>query len=268
MEWAGAFGDLGTLIPFVVAYLSILKVDPLGILFGFGVAMVVTGFYYRTPFPVQPMKAIGAVATTQAAQITAIAMNAVAAAALVTGALWFLLGITGAAKRIANLISRPIVLGIVLGLGFGFMVEGIKLMSGNWWIGGIGLAGTLLLLTNRYIPAMFLLLIFGTITAVALTPQLAVELSAIRPEFRAPQFALSGLTWSDLLMGTVFLALPQIRLTLGNAIIATIEENNRLFPDRSVTERKVSISTGLLNLFGGSIGGIPMCHGAGGHGRP
>jgi hypothetical protein len=24
MEWAGAFGDLGTLIPFIVAYLSVL----------------------------------------------------------------------------------------------------------------------------------------------------------------------------------------------------------------------------------------------------
>jgi hypothetical protein len=31
MEWAGAFGDLGTLIPFVVDYISLLKVDPYGI---------------------------------------------------------------------------------------------------------------------------------------------------------------------------------------------------------------------------------------------
>jgi hypothetical protein len=56
MEWAGAFGDLGTLIPFVVAYITLLKVDPYGILLAFGVAMIVTGFIHRTPFPVQPMK--------------------------------------------------------------------------------------------------------------------------------------------------------------------------------------------------------------------
>ena len=68
MEWAGAFGDLGTLIPFVVAYLSMLSLDPFGVLFTFGLAMVVAGLVYRTPFPVQPMKAAGAVATTQAAQ--------------------------------------------------------------------------------------------------------------------------------------------------------------------------------------------------------
>lgn len=85
MEWAGAFGDLGTLIPFVAAYITLLEVDPFGILFAFGMAMVIAGFYYRTPFPVQPMKAIGAVATTQAAQTAVITSSAVYAAGLVTG---------------------------------------------------------------------------------------------------------------------------------------------------------------------------------------
>lgn len=79
-----------------------------------------------------------------------------------------------------------------------------------------------------------------------------------------PNFPPAALTWSDLAIGTLFLALPQIPLTLGNAILATKEENSRLFPDRPVTEKKVSISTGLLNLFGASVGGVPMCHGAGG----
>lgn len=27
-EWAGAFGDIGTLIPFVLAYITLLKMDP------------------------------------------------------------------------------------------------------------------------------------------------------------------------------------------------------------------------------------------------
>ena len=40
MEWAGAFGDLGTLIPFVVAYISLLKMDPYGILLAFGIAKI------------------------------------------------------------------------------------------------------------------------------------------------------------------------------------------------------------------------------------
>ncbi|HXE20460.1 MAG TPA: putative sulfate/molybdate transporter, partial [Castellaniella sp.] len=49
MEWAGAFGDLGTLIPFVVAYLAVVKVDPCGVLFSFGAAMLICGLYYKTP---------------------------------------------------------------------------------------------------------------------------------------------------------------------------------------------------------------------------
>jgi MFS superfamily sulfate permease-like transporter len=46
--------------------------------------------------------------------------------------------------------------------------------------------------------------------------------------------------------------------------MATAEENNRLFPDRAVNENRLSTSTGILNLFSASVGGIPMCHGAGG----
>jgi len=71
-------------------------------------------------------------------------------------------------------------------------------------------------------------------------------------------------------MGTLLLALPQLPLTFGNALVAITEENNRLFPDRPVTQRQVAFSTGVLNVCSSAFGGIPMCHGAGGmagHGR-
>jgi hypothetical protein len=61
-ELAGAFGDLGAPISFVAAYISVVKMEAGGILLAFGPVLVVTGFVYRTPFPVQPMKAIGAAA--------------------------------------------------------------------------------------------------------------------------------------------------------------------------------------------------------------
>jgi MFS superfamily sulfate permease-like transporter len=60
------------------------------------------------------------------------------------------------------------------------------------------------------------------------------------------------------------LAIPQLPLTLGNAVIAIKEENNRLFPDRPVTENEVALSTGVMNLLSAAGGGVPMCHGAGG----
>ncbi len=264
MEWAGAFGDLGTLIPFTVAYISLLKMDPYGILLAFGIAKIISGLYYKTPFPIQPMKAIGAVATTQAAQTITITPNAVYGAGIVTGIIWFLLGVTGAAKKVADLVSRPVAVGIVIGLGFSFMLEGVKMMSAGWLLGGAALLVTMLLLTNRVVPVMFLLLILGAFTAVAQDTSLLAELAAVSAGFRLPSFALDSMTWREVLIGTVFLALPQIPLTLGNAVLAVTEENNRLFPDRPVSEKKVAISTGIMNLLGPIVGAVPMCHGAGG----
>jgi len=264
MEVAGAFGDLGTLVPFVVAYIGVLKMDPFGVLLAFGVAMLVCGFVYRTPIPVQPMKAAGAIATTQAAQTLVITPAMVWGASLATGIAWLFLGLTGTARYVTALITRPVVLGIILGLGFGFMIEGAKMMAQNWWIGGAALLGTLLLLTNRIIPAMFVLLLFGAAYGALSDPTLVAALREVHMELRLPIFALSSLTLNDFLIGTVFLALPQVPLTLGNAVIAITEENNRLFPNQPVNESKISTSTGLMNLLSASVGGVPMCHGAGG----
>jgi MFS superfamily sulfate permease-like transporter len=264
MEVAGAFGDLGTLVPFVVAYIGVLGMDPFGVLLAFGLAMIVCGFVYRTPIPVQPMKAAGAIATTQAAQTIVITPAIVWGASLATGIVWLLLGLTGTARYVTKLITRPVVLGIILGLGFGFMIEGAKMMAQNWWIAGAALLGTSLLLSNRIIPAMFLLLLFGAGYGILSDPTLLAALRDVHVELRLPSFALSGMTIKDFLIGTAFLALPQVPLTLGNAVIAITEENNRLFPNRQVNESKISTSTGLMNLLSATVGGVPMCHGAGG----
>ncbi|MES1179717.1 MAG: putative sulfate/molybdate transporter, partial [Hyphomicrobium sp.] len=104
MEIAGAFGDLGTLIPFVVAYIGVLKMDPLGVLLAFGASMIVCGFFYRTPIPVQPMKAAGAIATTQAAQTLVITPAMVWGASLLTGVVWLVLGLTGTARHVGKLV--------------------------------------------------------------------------------------------------------------------------------------------------------------------
>jgi MFS superfamily sulfate permease-like transporter len=264
MEWAGAFGDLGTLIPFVVAYVAVVKVDPFGVLFSFGVSMLICGLYYRTPFPVQPMKAIGAVAATQAAQTATITQGVVYGASLVTGVIWLLLGLTGSARRLTSWVPRFVVIGIILGLGIGFMLEGIKRMSDGWVIAGVALFGTLLMLTNRKVPAMFLLLLFGIACGAIQRPELVRQLAVAKVGLRLPELALGSVTLHDLLIGAAFLALPQLPLTLGNAVIALREENNRLFPDRPVTDNGIAASTGLMNIGSALFGGVPMCHGAGG----
>ena len=264
MEWAGAFGDLGTLIPFVVGYIGVLGMDPGAVLLPLGLAMVACGVYYRTPFPVQPMKAIAAIAITQSAQTAVITPSAVVGAALATGVIWLLLGLTGAAGRLAGYVPKAVTTGIVLGLGLGFVVDGLGMMASHWPIAAVGLGLTLALLRSRRLPAMFVLLMFGAICGAVLDPAAMQALLSGAIEAEAPRFALAAIGWNDLVVGTLFLALPQLPLTLGNAVIALRDENNRLFPDRPVSERGVAISTGLINLAGATIGGIPMCHGAGG----
>jgi hypothetical protein len=259
MEWAGAFGDVGTLIPFAVAYITIVKVDPLGLLFMFGISLLAAGFYYRTPIPIQPMKAIGA-----AAIAGGISPPALFASGLTTGLFWLFAGVTGAIRPIAKLATKPVVRGIMLGLGLSFMVDGVNRMKTAPVLAGIGLVVTYLLLTNPKIPAMFVLLIIGVVSAVIVNPQLVSEVAKIHVGFRIPSFSLSMITWNDIVVGTLLFAIPQIPLTLGNAVIAIVAENNELFPERKVTEKKIAISQGIMNLFSPILGGIPMCHGAGG----
>jgi predicted benzoate:H+ symporter BenE len=259
MEWAGAFGDVGTLIPFVVAYITIVKMPPLGLLFMFGITLLVSGLYYRTPIPVQPMKAIGA-----AAIAGGLSPAALYGSGLSTGLFWLLAGVTGLIRPIAKLATKPVVRGIMLGLGLTFMVDGVHRMTSAPLLAGIALVVTYVLLTNPKIPAMFILLIIGVASAVITNPQLLSELAKIHIGFQMPLFSLPMISWNDLVTGTLLFTLPQIPLTLGNAVIAITAENNEHFPDRPVTEKKIAISQGIMNLVAPLFGGIPMCHGAGG----
>jgi MFS superfamily sulfate permease-like transporter len=261
LELAGAFGDLGTLIPFVVGYVAVMKLDPLGILFMFGLCKVLAGLYYRTPVPIQPMKAIGAAAIASGGSISA---GMVCGAGLFTGLFWFVIGATKMVNIATQLAAQPVTRGIVLGLGLVFITDGVKMMLTTPWLAGIGLVVTYALLDNPRLPAMFVLLLLGTVAAYFLDPVLAAKLWAIRPAFHVPAFTFARMNWQDFLAGSLILAVPQIPLTIGNAVIAIRAENNDLFPDRPVTDRMMAVSQGLMNLISAPFGGIPMCHGAGG----
>lgn len=260
-ELAGAFGDLGTLIPFLVGYLTITRMDPVGVLVAFGVSKIAAGLYFRSPIPIQPMKAIGTAAISHPGVITP---GAVWASGLFTGALWLLLGLTGAVTWIARVTSRPVIQGLVLGLGLGFIVEGVKLTEGDLPLAVVATALTFVLLSRERMPAMLALLAVGLAVALVREPGLAGELGRLSVRLRLPEFALTRLGWEDLLTGILVLGIPQAALTLGNAIVSTVEENNALFPDRPLTVRTVAIDHGVMNLVGTSLGGVPMCHGAGG----
>jgi MFS superfamily sulfate permease-like transporter len=260
-EVAGAFGDLGTLIPFVVGYITINRLDPQGVLLGFGALALVTGLYFRTPMPVQPMKAIASVAVTHPGIVTP---GAIFTAGIVTGLFWLTMGLSGAVGWLAALTARPVVRGIILGLGLSFLVEGIHFMRGGPLIAIPGIVLTLLLLGRPRVPAMLGLLAYGALVALSLDPTLVRDLGGMTPGVRWPALRIPALSWADVTTGALVLAVPQAALTLGNAIIATASENNTLFPDRAVSVRTLALDHGITNLVAAPLGGVPMCRGAGG----
>jgi len=261
MEFAGAFGDLGTLIPFVVGYITINKMDPLGILVAFGIFKIFAGLYFKTPIPIQPMKAIGGMAISHPGLITP---GMIWGSGIFTGLFWLLMGVTGAITWIEKITTKPVVRGIMLGLGLNFIAEGMGMMREQPLIAIGGVVVTFLLLTSRRFPAMLCLLGYGVVMAFIERPQLMQELSHLSLRFRLPELTFGKISLKELLAGCVMLGIPQAPLTLGNAIIGTVAENNAHFPDRKVTARKISLDHGFMNLISTCLGGIPLCHGAGG----
>src|SRR2546422_10444939 len=95
---------------------------------------------------------------------------------------------------------------------------------------------TFLLLGSSRLPAMFALVAYGAGAALLLDPTLIRDLGGSSPALRLSTPSLPAVTWADLARGTLVLAIPQAALTRGNAVIATAEEHNALFPARRGSE--------------------------------
>ena len=125
MELAGAFGDLGTLLPIVIGMILINKLSPTAVFLFFGLFYIFSGFYYKLPVPVQPLKAVGAIAIAYPDQITE---PVIAASGIIFGGLFLVLSLSGLVDRLARLFTQPVVRGIQLGLGLIFLKKGVELI--------------------------------------------------------------------------------------------------------------------------------------------
>ena len=72
--------------------------------------------------------------------------------------------------------------------------------------------------------------------------------------------------FSKFLDAFIFLIIPQLPLTLGNAVYAANDICHTLWEDQAkkVTAPKLGFSIGLSDTVIGLLGGFPICHGAGG----
>lgn len=256
-EVGGALGDLGTFLPYVIAVITVAGMNPTGVLVGFGLFYLAAGTVFGVPMGVQPMKAVSTVVLVQH-----LSPGEIAGAGFVIGAFFLVAGASGWVTRLAKVVPRAVTAGIQLGLGASLALLGVGLLAETPWIGVAVAAVMLVLLGNRQIPAVFAGLAVGialTYTAGLLPPFPEIRLGIYLPHPVWP-------TWDDVVQGARFAAVPQIPLTLANAIIVTAAITRDLFPKElhGVNERTLALSTGIGNLLAALIGGYPMCHGASG----
>ena len=256
-EASGSLGDLGTFVPHVLGALTVVGLAPFGVLIGFGAFLLATGLFYALPIAVQPMKAVSAVMLTGQ-----LGPGEVAATGLVIGAVFLVLGLTGGIGWLARLIPRSVTAGLQLGLGLSMVVLGAGMMAQTPVLAAVAMVIVVAGLILPRLPAAPLAIV--ATVAIAWSSGL-YELPA------APAFgwSLPGLTvptWAEVVRAIELGVVPQLPLTFTNAIIVTAALARDLFPDGAarVTERNLSLSTGIANLALAPLGAMPMCHGAGG----
>ncbi|MFA6965618.1 putative sulfate/molybdate transporter [Bosea sp. (in: a-proteobacteria)] len=255
-ELNGALGDLGTLLPLMLGTIAVVGLAPGPVVVGFALFYIASAVHYRLPMPVQPMKAVAAVLLT--AQISP---QTLAASGVLIGATLLLLGVSGWINRIARMMPQSIMAGLQLGLGLALARVSIDLMASAPLI---GLATAAVLGALYFCPRC---------PSVPLALVVAVILGALLGHPGPPVVAQPAPGWSfalpqmaDMQQAFTVFVLPQLSLTLTNAVLLTALIAGDYFGERAahVTPVRLSITSGLANLLLTPFGALPMCHGAGG----
>ena len=254
-ELAGSLGDFGTIIPLILAVALVSDVNARYILFFFGIWFILTGLYYRLPIPLEPMKAVAVIVIAGS-----IGSGEIAAAGLILGVIFIVLGYGRFFAIIEKWVPQSVVRGIQLGLALllfrsslGFVVK-----DPTFFLIGIAIIAVFYLLARyRSIPDL------STIVVIGVGLIAGIALYGVPPISFIPAPHLVIPLPTDFSSAFSTLVLPQVVLTITNAILATSLLTKDLF-GKDVEPKKFSTSIGLMNIFSVPFGGFPMCHGAGG----
>jgi len=275
LELAGSLGDLGTLLPLAIGMIVLCDLQATAVFLLVGLFYILAGTYFGVPTAVQPMKAIGAYAI--AAGLSA---QQITSAGLWMGAILLLLGLTGLMELIRKYTPKSTIRGVQLALGVVLLTKGLKLIIDEdpglaiqsvgpvglgLIIGVVGLILTFVLLDNRKIPAALVIVALGIIAGLAFGR--SMDTSDLHWGLHLPDPLPYGWPdWEVLLWVLPMVVLPQLPMTIGNAILSNTDLSGEYFPEAAhrVTVRAVTLSQGLANVAAFFFGGMPMCHGAGG----
>ena len=260
-ELAGAFGDLGTDLPLLVGLVLATGMDATTVFVVFGALQIASGLTYRLPMPVQPLKAMAAIAIA-----SKLAPPLLAAGGLIVGVVMLLLAQTGALSWLNRVVPKPVVRGIQVGLGIQLAMLATTRFLRSDGARGLAVAALCLVViallrTNRRLPAALVVLAIGFALAAMTWP---ADL-AFHPALHWPVLPERWPTGAEFARASLLLAVPQLALSLGNSVLATRQVTADLFPERPpLTVRRIGTTYALMNLLAAPLGGIPVCHGSGG----
>ena len=285
LELAGSLGDLGTILPLAIGMILINGLSPLGLFFSVGLFYILSAVYFGVTVPIQPMKVIGAYAIA-----TGIDASQIMASGALMGAILLIIGGTGAVTVMGRYIPKPVIRGVQLSTGVLLMIYGVRFMLGTSkfqlfhqaaepyltiqnigpvsigvLIGIIGGFLTFLLLDNKKLPAGLLVVLFGL--ALGLFLGTHEGLAKLRLGFNIPRLLPFGIpSGADFTFALLMLVIPQMPMTLGNAVVASADLSEEYFGEisKKVTYRALCVSMALGNLASFLLGGMPLCHGTGG----
>ncbi|WP_343116262.1 putative sulfate/molybdate transporter [Ostreiculturibacter nitratireducens] len=245
-EISGAFGDLGTFLPYVIAVLVAGVFAPTPLFLGFAAGYLLVALVYRLPIAVQPMKALGAMIVAGA-----LSAEGAAWAGAIIGATLLILAATPRLDRAARSIPQSVVTGLQAGLGLVLGAVALNMMRSDWTLALPAAAILGLSLVWRRGP-WALLVVFGALLLV--------------PASQPPDLAVAGSADAALVPAVLSGIMSQLPLTLLNAVVVAAAVARSLFPQdaRRVSERRLAATSGLINLALVPLGAMPMCHGAGG----
>ncbi|MGB8220684.1 MAG: putative sulfate/molybdate transporter [Methanoregula sp.] len=254
-EFAGSLGDFGTIIPLILAVALVSDVNPRYILLFFGIWFILTGLYYRLPIPLEPMKAIAVIVIAGG-----IGSGEIAAAGLILGVLFLVLGYGRCFAVIEKWVPESVVRGIQLGLALLLFKASVDFVIKDVFFFVIGIAiivAFLLIIHYKKVPDL------SSICVIAVGVIGGIILHGIPPLSLIPSPTLVIPLPTDFPSALSTLVLPQVALTIANAILATSLLTKDLF-GKDVPPKKLSTTIGLMNIVSVPFGGFPMCHGAGG----
>ncbi len=255
-EISGALGDLATFLPYVLASITAAGLSSTSVFVGFGLFYLFSGWFYAMPMAVQPMKAASAVILVE--KITA---PEVAAAGIAIGLILLILGMTGMIAKIARLTPASVVGGIQLGLGISLAILGLKMVLTQPVLGVVCLLIMLILLFRYQTPAALIVLVLGTMTSLLISGGATIQPISLGLHFPA----LIIPTLQDFEKGILMLVLPQLPLTLTNAVLVTTLISRELFPQSAerVSEKNLCLTMGGANFLLPAVVELMMWPGSG-----